>query len=77
MAVCPGGARSAVARYAGRADAVYCGDVCRLRAYRDRVHPGGPGKDLLDVAKLRRLTPRAWPGALAARLAAGAAWPWW
>jgi len=30
---------------AGRADAVYCGDVCRLRAYRDRVHPGGPGED--------------------------------
>jgi hypothetical protein len=28
---------------AGRADAVYCGDVCRLRAYRDRVRPGGPG----------------------------------
>jgi hypothetical protein len=27
---------------AGRADAVYCGDVCRLRAYRDRVHPGRP-----------------------------------
>ena len=30
---------------AGRADAVYCGDVCRLRAYRDRLHPGGPGED--------------------------------
>jgi hypothetical protein len=30
---------------AGRADAVYCGDLCRLRAYRDRLHPGGPGED--------------------------------
>lgn len=36
---------------AGRADAVYCGDVCRLRAYRDRIHRAGRMRILLDDAE--------------------------
>jgi hypothetical protein len=31
---------------AGRADAVYCGDGCRLRAYRGRARPSGRDGEL-------------------------------
>lgn len=41
----------------GRADAVYCGDVCRLRAFRDHLHPGGPGEDAAGRCKARGTEP--------------------
>jgi predicted nucleic acid-binding Zn ribbon protein len=36
---------------ADRADAVYCGDVCRLRAHRHRINRAARVRMLLDVVK--------------------------
>jgi hypothetical protein len=36
---------------ADRADAMYCGDVCRLRAHKHRINRAGRVRMLLDVVK--------------------------